>query len=457
MKNLKTKKMKKMKNLGKISGIIALSLLSIVSCKKEENVKIDDDPNPSDVIPITESTTELKGKMKGILLKGKTYYLKGDLIIPEGEEIVAQECVTIIAEPDTNGIGPEITVQGSFISLGTETCPNLFTVPQDKRIDANIFKGLWGGIQCSDKAKLVCLKWTRMEYLGGEGGPGTPRAGEIRYGLWTLSQETEVVMEDCWIYGCKDDVYRPVGGKINLVRNTFEYCGQTGGDGLNVKAGTVGNIAYNVFYGSATNAFKPSNEGDGTVQTNMNVYNNTIINGGWRRSGMSRGANINYEVGARGGAYNNIIVNCKRGIRVLATADVQNVKVDHNLYYASFQEMVDQFIPTDAIASTTTAMGANNIYGAVNANNPMFKNYNVDQFTYAQYQAGENQPKAMNRNEGADLRLATGSPALGAGTTAFTPVSVNWVYATGNRAPTIMAPNTDLGAYPSNNKGNKHY
>jgi hypothetical protein len=446
-----------MKNVGKFSIVLGLGLLTIVSCKKKEEDVIIDDVDPITVVEIDENTTLLSGPMKGTLLSGKTYILTGDLIVPEGEEIVAQECVTIIAEGDGGPIGPEITVHGSFISLGTETCPNLFSVPVSMRTDANIFAGLWGGIQCSDKAELVVLKWTRMEYLGGEGGPGTPRAGEIRYALWTLSSNTEIVWEDSWVYGCKDDVYRPVGGKINLVRNTFEYCGETGGDGLNVKAGTVGNIAFNVFYGSATNAFKPSNDGDGVVQTNINIYNNTIINSGFRRPGMSRGANINYEVGARGGAYNNIIVNCKRGIRILETADVPNVVVDNNLYYASHQEMVDEFIPSDAATSTLAALGTNNIYGAVNDNNPMFVNYNIDQFSYADYEAGELQPSNMNRNDGADLRLSAGSPALGAGTTAFTPVSVNWVYATGNRAPSIMLPSADLGAYPASGNGNRHY
>lgn len=434
---------------------IAVSMLTF-SCKKDENVVIDDPIDQSPVTMITDETTDLVGRMEGVLRSGKTYYLKGDLIIPEGKEIVVEECVTIIAEGDGGPIGPEITVHGSFVSLGTEQCPNLFSVPENMRTEANVFAGLWGGIQCSETAKLVCLKWTRMEYLGGEGGPGTPRAGKIRYGLWTLSSNTEIVMEDCWIYGCKDDVYRPVGGKINLMRNTFEFCGETGGDGLNVKAGTVGNIAYNVFYGSATNAFKPSNEGDGTIQTNIMVYNNTIVNGGWRRPGLSRGANINFEVGARGGAFNNIIVNCKRGIRVLEDADLPNVSINNNLYYASHQQMVDEFIPSDAVASTTQTLGANNIYGAVGENNPMFVSYNIDQFSYAEYEAGEAQPSAMNTNSGANLRLNAGSPAINAGTTSFSPVTVNWVYATGDRAPSIVAPSSDLGAYPTSGNGNRH-
>lgn len=455
--------MKTTKNLFFTTAVLGAVAMFSYSCSDDEDVIIDEPTNGGgggSVTLITDQTTDLIGPMEGTLRSGKTYFLKGDLIIPEGKEIVAEEGVTIIAEGDGGPIGPEITNNGTFVSLGTQQSPNLFTVPQAQRTRANVFAGLWGGIQCSDKAKLVVLKWTKMEYLGGQGGPGTPRAGKIRYGLWTLNSNTEIVIEDSWFYGAKDDVYRPVGGKIHLVRNTFEFCGETGGDGLNVKAGTVGNIAYNVFYGSATNAFKPSNEGDGVVQTNISVYNNTIINGGWRRPGMSRGANINFEVGARGSAYNNIIVNCKRGIRVLEDADLQNITVDNNLYYASFQQMVDEFIPQDAITSTLGTLGSNNIYdtNAVKVNNPMFVSYNVDQFTYADFEAGESQPDAMNSHSaGANLRLAQGSPAIGAGTTSFSPVSVNWVYAVGNRAPSAAAPSADLGAYPtSGTAGNKH-
>ncbi len=431
----------------------ALTLLN--ACRKEEEVDIIV-PEP-EVTLITESTENLVGAMEGTLLTGRTYFLTGDLIIPEGKEIIVQPGVTIVAVGDGSEFRPEITNRGRFISMGTQAQPNLFTVPEELRTIDNVFAGLWGGIQCSETAELVYLKWTRMEYLGGEGGPGNPRAGEIRYGLWTRSQNTEVVMEDCYFYGAKDDVYRPVGGKINLVRNTFEFCGETGGDGLNVKAGTVGNIAYNVFYGSATNAFKPSNEGDATVQTNINVYNNTIINGGWRRPGLSRGANINYEVGARGSAFNNIIVNCKRGIRVLEDADLQNVNVDHNLYYATHQQMVDEFIPSDAVGSTEQCLGSNNIIGGVGENEPMFMNYNPDTFSYDDYEAGENQPNSMNSNSGANLRLMAGSPAIGAGTTSIQPVNVNWVHAVGQYAPSILQPNADLGAYPVGGGGNNHY
>jgi hypothetical protein len=428
------------------------TLAAITGCDSASPDPIDDDPGDG-ITTITDQTTQLVGPMRGTLRAGRTYELVGDLIIPENEEIVAEPGVTIIAVGDGGPIGPEITLHGSFFALGTEQNPVFLTVPPAQRTMANVFSGLWGGIQASETAKAMVLKWTRMEYVGGEAGPGTPRAGSIRYGLWTLSDQTEVVIEDSWFFGAKDDFFRPVGGKLNIVRNTFEYMGEDGGDIINVKGGTVGNIAYNVVIGAATNAFKPSDDGASTIQTNIAVYNNTVLNSGYRRVGLNRGANINFENGARGVAYNNLLVNNKRGLRIVEDTDMANLAYDHQWLYGSHQQIVDEFIPSDAV----TEQQPNDVMGGVGENNPLFVNYNPDQFTMAQYEAGENQPTAMNRivGEGHDFRLQPGSPALGAGTTSFQLVNVAFTL-TGSRGPTIMQPSVDIGAYPSNGQGNRH-
>lgn len=438
--------------------LMALPLL-FTSCDSDDdsNVVIDEpDPIITDVVEITDETTELSGPMKGILRAGNTYSIVGDLVIPEGEEILAEAGVTIIVENDPNNIGYEITNNGSFVSLGTQQSPNLISVPENMRTIDNVFAGLWGGIQCSATADAVVLKWTRMEYLGGEGGPGTPRAGSIRYGIWTLSDQTEVVLENNWFYGSKDDFYRPVGGKLNIVGNVFEMCGEDGGDIINVKGGTVGNIAFNVAIGSATNAFKPSDDGESTIQTNIGIYNNTILNGGHRRAGTNRGSNINFENGARGFAYNNIIANCKNGIRIVEDADIMNIDYDYNLYFANAQELVDEFVPSDSVSE----LQDNDIMGGVGENNPLFINYDVNQFDMNDYLAGEMQPTNMNQmvnnGETYNLRLNPGSPAIGAGKTDFQPVNVNFTL-TGERAPTIVGPNADMGAYPQDNSGNQLY
>lgn len=433
---------------------VLLSFLAI-SCSDDNptQVEIDEpDDNDEDIVTITDDTTELEGEMRGTLLEGRTYVMKGDVIIPEGEEIIAEPGVTVIAEGDGGDIGPEFTVHGSFMSLGTQANPVLLTVPEELRTHENRFAGLWGGLQGSETTAAIVLKWTRMEYFGGEGGPGTPRAGSIRYGIWTLSDQTEVVIEDSWFYGGKDDVYRPVGGKINIVRNIFEEIGEDGGDVINVKGGTVGNIAYNLVIGGATNSFKPSDDGDSPVQSNIAVYNNTILNSGFRRAGLNRGANINFENGARGVAYNNILVNNKRGIRVLEDSDLVNIDVDYNLYYATHQELADEFIPSDAEGSTLEVLGDNNMIGEAGDYNPMFVNYDIDLYTMEDYESFLDQPLEMNIVSPWDFRLSAESPAIGAGTTDFDLIDVDFTL-TGEAAPTLMQPHADLGAYPTDGSG----
>ena len=443
-----------MKSIKYLLLIIAAFAFALASCSDNPTEVDIEEPDVDEVVTITDETTDLVGPMRGTLRAGNTYNLVGDLIIPEDEEIIAEPGVTIIAVGDGGDIGPEITIHGSFKSLGTEQNPNLLTVPANLRNHANRFACLWGGLQGSATTKAIVLKWTRMEFTGGEGGPGTPRAGRIRYGIWTLSDQTEVVIEDSWFYGSKDDFYRPVGGKLNIVRNVFEEMGEDGGDIINVKGGTVGNIAYNLVIGGATNAFKPSDDGESTIQSNIGIYNNTILNSGFRRAGLNRGANINFENGARGYAYNNIIVNNKRGIRVLDDSDLANIDIDNNLYYGTHAEMADEFIPTDSEGSTNAVLGSNNIIGAAGENNPLFVNYSIDQFSMADYNAGENQPLNMNLASPWDFRLQAGSPAIGAGKTDFSPISISWTL-TGAAAPTILQPSADLGAYPTNNTGNR--
>ena len=444
-----------MKQAKYILSILIFASLAFASCSEDStsvNIEDPDDNNGDDIVTIDDNTTELVGQMRGTLRSGRTYELVGDLIIPDGEAIVAEAGVTIIAVGDGGDIGPEITIHGAFHSLGTADNPNLLTVPANLRTHENRFAGLWGGLQGSETTASIVLKHTRMEFFGGEGGPGTPRAGRIRYGIWTLSDQTEVVLEDSWFYGSKDDFYRPVGGKLNIVRNVFEEMGEDGGDIINVKGGTVGNIAFNLVIGGATNAFKPSDDGESTIQSTIGIYNNTILNSGFRRAGLNRGANINFENGARGFAYNNLIVNNKRGIRVLDDSDLTNIDIDYNLYYGTHQEMAEEFIPTDSEGSTQQVLGENNIYGGPGDNNPLFVDYDIDLYTMSDYNAGENQPLEMNIASPWNFRLQAGSPAIGAGTTDFSPISVSFTL-TGDAAPTILAPNADIGAYTSAGDG----
>ena len=434
-----------------LSAIVAIGF---AACG-DDTTTINDGTQDS-VKTVDGNTTMLGGYMRGTLVSGKTYTMTEDVIIPEGETLRVEPGVTVIVENDGSGIGPEFTINGTFAAIGSKNEPILFTIPEADRTNENLFSGYWNGFQARETAKALVLKWVKAEYLGGSGGPASPRAGKKTYGFACLDPNTEVIVEDCWFRGMVDDLFRPNGGKINLVRNVVEFAGETGGDGFNIKGGTVGNIAYNVFIGGATNAYKISNEGSSTVQTNVNVYNNVAVNCGFRRSGNTRGTNINYEVGARGYAYNNIVVNCKRGMRALEDADLDNIEFDHNLYYAAYDEMIAEKIPTDAVASTEKVLGANNIMGNAGENDPMFKNYNPTEFKWDDYMAGSTQPVGLNEVGDKNFALQSGSPCIGKGKTDFEPVSVNWTV-TGDLAPDIVKPSKDLGACPTDGSGNQYF
>lgn len=430
------------------------AVMTFAACG-DETTTVDDGIQDS-VKTVNASTTDISGYLRGSLLAGKTYNMVGTVIIPENEILRVEPGVTVIVGNDGSGSGFEFTVNGTFAALGTKAQPITFTVAEADRKIENIFGGLWCGFQARPTAKALVLKWCKASYVGGQGGAGTPRAGKGTYGFASLDPNTEIIVQDCHLSGAVDDWFRPNGGKINIVRNVFEFSGETGGDGLNIKGGVVGNIAFNVFIGGATNAYKISNEGSSTVQTNVNVYNNIALNCGYRRAGNTRGANINYEVGARGYAFNNIVANCKRGMRVLEDADLQNIKFDNNLYYGAYAEMVAEKIPTDAVVPTEKVLGTNNIMGSTGENDPMWQNCNLKEFSMEDLLAGSNQKRGLNEKGTKDFRLKAGSPCIGKGTKQWAPVQVQWT-ASGDLAPSILQPSTDIGAYPLDNTGNQYF
>ena len=117
-----------------------------------------------------------------------------------------------------------------------------------------------------------------------------------------------------------------------------------------------------------------------------------------------------------------------------------------------FEEMAEEFIPTDSEGSTLQVMGGSNYFGDPGDYNPLFVNYDIDRYSMDNYNAGEPQPLEMNIASPWDFRLQSGSPAIGSGRSNFYPVPVTFTL-TGDAAPTIMQPSADLGAYPSNGGG----
>ena len=498
--------MKKLVLLGIICSVVLFN-----SCQEEESVFVSA-PEFSAGQTIDESQI-LRGSIKGTMLKGKTYYFDEELTINPGDTVVMQSGVTLVSKwrtPTANApVSPQITVNGTFISLGTKDAPNLITCEADLRSDDNRWNGYWGGLQCGYQLPAaggstnipcgdVVLKWTTLEYVGGENpygnvfeyGNGDPRyailfcgyAKDEASGNVSLSN---LIVEDCIIRHTVDDAVRICGGAISFYRNVWEASGKLGGEGINIKSGTKGDIAYNLFVGCATNGPKVSGSGKRDIY-DVNVFNNTIVNCGYRRDLAGRGGSMNIEADGRGKWYNNLIVNSRFGFRLVGVAtqegqgapdkavgvyDTQNTHYGNNLYFGLFEDMKSKS-KTDGGAyderyaesvggtgkTDQTESGKNSIYSVMDQD-PQFVGYAVNRFdSYSKYYpnvAGA-QPIEMNMVKNSNFRLSGSSPAIGKGNTDAS-IALRATTTIGELAATFTAPGKDIGCYQADGTGNQLY
>lgn len=468
----------------KFSFLSKISLLGVfcllLSCSKTEETVVVSVPLFK-VGQAVSTKTPLAGSIKGTLLSDSTYKVGGDVFINENDTLVIQPGAKVIFP----GNAPYcFVVKGSLLSLGTEAKPIYFTVPTAVRTDVYgadpttdpAYKGLWGGIYGETTFKNIIIKWTHLEFGGGKlaTSPVSFIAnGATSYVLSTSNPDGVVVLEDSWLYGCIDDPFRPFGCRFNVMRNTFEKGGFTGGESMNIKSGTTGIFAYNLVIGSATNGPKASNNGGKNPQTSVQMYNNTIVCSGYRRSAAGRGGSTNFEEGSKGVYYNNLMVNCKFGPRVvgatanyngnaLVVADTANIKGGYNYNYVDSLKIANEIYPTgfstkphpNDIPTPSSFLPANykpgQVYdgtAAVGKNNPEFVNFPLPQ---------PNKKMGDVSFVGTfNFRLKPTSPAIGKGFTGFTPLNVVPVSANFG-ATVITPPNKDIGAYTSDNAGNKH-
>lgn len=461
---------------------ITLATLILSSCKKIADDKDIWKAVVAPASPISDATC-LSGSIKGTMLSGKTYTVCGDIFVNQTDTLIIQEGVTLNFGLNSTTNAPcGLGVKGTMLCLGTKDKPVMITYPGVIKTDQlgadpnndPALKGKWTGIIGATTCPLLVIKWTHVEFGGAAISVGmkTFTGGSSPYPLYFANPNGVFVLEDSWIYGSTDDPFRINGGKISVMRNTFEKCGYTGGEAMNAKAGTIGDFAYNLCIGMATNGPKLSNINvlPGIPGSNVRMYNNTIVNCGYRRLATGRGGSINFEEGASGIAYNNLIVNCKFGLRVVGNpiADTANLRYGYNWYYADSVSVASQFIPSLSIStaisqpqetdipkpSTYLPVGwhVGDVYTApasvIGVNNPQFINAPVP------LPAGlmlRDISVAGNYN----FALKPTSPCIGAGFTGFSPkavVPVDLKYG----ATEITAPGKDIGAFQGNGIGNLH-
>ncbi len=462
-----------MKNISSVV-LFFMSLVLLGSCHKEEELKLS--------VPVVQTGALISsenlpgGSLKGTLQSKKTYYFDKDITINDGDTLLMQSGVTLVALGDgSKDKAPQINVHGTFISLGTKESPNYITVTDAAKYHTeaisgnydNVFKGSWGGIIATPapitadnpnpKGGDLILKWTHLEFPGAASygnNPAIYKDGDARYGIYFANIEKDFILEDSWIFGTPDDGVRTVGGKISVMRNTFELCGKAGGECVNMKSGTVGDVAFNLLVGSATNAIKASNSGGTTVQCNVNIYNNTMVNCGFRQTKAGRGGSINYEQGARGVAYNNMFVNCRFGLRTTADADLLNIAYNNQFFYGSTPQIIAQFVAADGVAK----LQSSDVKSATAKDkDPLFFNYDVNRFDYATNPGpltASIMPGYITTVGESNFNIQPTSPAKNKGKTNFNPLAV--VKVTGQFGANITPPGNDIGAFQIDGTGNQH-
>ncbi|MFM9840908.1 MAG: hypothetical protein ACKVOQ_21760 [Cyclobacteriaceae bacterium] len=471
----------KMYNLGLLLSVIFLG--TMVGCNSSENPTVSE---PIFKVGAGISTkTPLSGIIKGTLLSDSVYTVNGDVIINENDTLVIQQGARVHF-PGTAVYS--FVVKGTLLSLGTKEKPIYFTVPTAVKTDtygADVtkdpaFKGLWGGILGETAFKSIIIKWTHLEFGGGREAV-TPVSfianGGVMYTISCKNPNGFLVLEDSWIYGSVDDPIRPFGCKFSMMRNTFEKCGLTGGEAFNVKSNCIGNFAYNLVVGMATNGPKASNNGAavGSPATNVYFYNNTIVECGFRRSAAGRGGSTSYEENSKGYCYNNLLINCKFGTRVVAVtgsyagnplvaADTANLKYGNNYSYvddlASANEIYPTLcgtkpqstdIPTPSTFLPTGYKPGDKFDGSsvVGKNNPQFVGFTLPRNT-------ANKLGDISFVGTSDFHLQSTSPAVGKGFTGFTPVATGIPESKNFGTSPITAPGKDIGAFQIDKTGNQH-
>jgi hypothetical protein len=463
-------------------GLIALAVIALSSCSNNK-----DEVSAPQFKAGTSITGEtLTGSVKGTMESGKTYYFSSKVIINANDTLVMQSGVKLLA---TNPAA-QLIVKGVFISLGTKQNPNWITgkaadlnpsayklnTLQDPNTDPALKPDgkLWGGIQCEATCKLLDIKWTHLDFAGGTADDLNVdqgyKSGDDLFNIKFGNPNGILILEDSWVYGSTTDAVRVNGGKVHIMRNTVEKLSYNDGDCFNVKNSTIGDMAYNLIIGTAKGGTKSSNKGTyGSVQTEINMYNNTYVSGGFRSVDPDRGANANIEQGAKGKVYNNLFVNCRTGLRILENpaADFANCFYGNNLSYGDTAAIVNEFYPTthgtkpqstDIPNPATFYPGypssytLGQVYSApqlVGQNNPKFVNFplpvaDVSKLTLYNFQGNY------------DFHLAADSPAIGKGNTAFSPVNATASLTNQYLKATVTAPSIDLGAFPKSGSGNQH-
>ncbi len=414
-------------NIFAILLVVMAGTLLTTSCENDNinpydyvNQSNDENGGSEDVL-----TTRLAQYPKNSIVWTHDTTLTGSVEIPEGTSLYIEQGVTVTCKSDVQ-VPIELVVLGNLYCMGTAEEPVTFTSGRKQPAD-------WGGIICGYNAGEVVLSHVDIAYAG-----ATPTESSYSYqnrlfkttidggvpAFHFCNVKGRFVIADCYFHDNYNDQTYFTGGNGVICHNIFADSGNAadGGEAINVKSGCKLDVAYNLIYNACTNALKLSNAGnnDSIPLTEMTVYNNTIVNCGWRRSKNKKGGSIWVEKAAKPVLVNNLIYDCRFGLKQPKKdgADMESSVLTPNYYYASTETGVKQMangaslgIWLDTDFHSSVAGEGDPLFNHFTQSPSMNINCEVDD-------ASKGAPLAFDPSW--DFHLASNSPALTGGKTNVT-------------------------------------
>ena len=263
--------------------------------------------------------------------------LEESMEVPVGASLYIEPGVTVTCKSSVQ-VPVEIVVLGNLYCMGTAEKPVVITSDTKKPAD-------WGGIICGYNSAEVVLNHVEVAYAG-----ATPTESSASFqnmlfkttidggvpAFHFCNVDGKFVMNNCFFHDNYNYLTFFTGGQGVIINNIFADSGNAadGGEAINVKAGCKLDIANNIIYNACTNAFKLSNAGNSEQipLTQLNAYNNTMVNCGWRRAKNKKGGSVWIEKAIAPTFVNNLVYDCRYGLRQPEKdgADLKNSRVAPN-------------------------------------------------------------------------------------------------------------------------------
>ncbi len=418
-----------MKKINTLACMLAMAATAVFSTSCEN-----DNINPYDYVNnggnnANQGSTEVLKTAVAEYPVGSVVWTKDTTInesveIPVGTSLYIEPGVTVTCKSEVQ-VPIEIVVLGNLYCMGTAEKPVTFTSDTKKPAD-------WGGIICGYNSEEVVLNHVDVAYAG---ATPTESSASFQNKLFKTTIDGGVpafhfcnvngkfVMADCFFHDNYNDQTYFTGGQGVIVGNIFADSGNAadGGEAINVKSGCKLDIANNIIYNACTNAFKLSNAGNSELipLTQMTVYNNTMVNCGWRRSKNKKGGSIWLEKAIAPVFVNNLVYDCRFGMKQPKQdgADLANSRVAPNYYFASTETGVKQMAKGADLSIWNDDDIKSSVAGQLN---PLFKSFQQSDKMNINCEVDEvEQGAPLAFDKSWDFNYQADSPALSGGVTDF--------------------------------------